>query len=450
MDGETLLIVDDDEGIRSQLALAFSDELNCLLAGTADEALALVNLEKPDVVALDITLSPYEGAVDGLSLLTDILAVDSTTKVIMVTGDSDTSSALSAISRGAFDYYQKPIKLDELRVIVSRALYIQKLERENRRLAEALAHASPSPELLGDSLLMREVFRMIRTVAPSDYSVLITGESGTGKELAAHAIHNASPRAAGPFIPINCSAIPDKLLESELFGHEKGAFTDAGSQKRGKFELAEGGTLFLDEVGEIPTPLQVKLLRFLQDRKIERLGSTRTIEIDTRVISATNRSLDELVKTGEFREDLYYRISVINIHMPPLRKRIDDILILANTFLKVTATEQNRAGMRLSSKAEAALLRHPWPGNVRELENKIRRAVLLSNGKSVKALDLGLDTAASEATDLATARDAAEKSAIVEAMTRNQGIVSKTAKALGVSRTTLYGLLRKHDIQQEQ
>jgi len=450
MDGETLLIVDDDEGIRTQLALAFSGELNCLLAGTADEALELVRLEKPDVVALDITLSPYEGAVDGLSLLTDILAVDSTTKVIMVTGDTDTSSALSAISRGAFDYYQKPIKLDELRVIVSRALYIQKLERENLRLAEALAHASPSPELLGDSSPMREVFRMIRTVAPSDYSVLITGESGTGKELAAHAIHFASPRAAGPFIPINCSAIPDKLLESELFGHEKGAFTDAVSQKRGKFELASEGTLFLDEVGELPIQLQVKLLRFLQDRKIERLGSTQTIEIDTRVISATNRSLEELVKTGEFREDLFYRISVINIHMPPLRQRIDDILFLANTFLKVTAYEQNRADLRLSSNAEAALLRYPWPGNVRELENKIRRAVLLSNGKSIKALDLGLDTAASEAPDLATARDAAEKIAIVDALTRNQGTVSKTAKALGVSRTTLYGLLRKHGIQQEQ
>lgn len=450
MDHETLLIVDDDEGIRSQLALAFSAELNCLQAGTADDALEIIRRDKPDVVALDITLSPYEGAKDGLSLLTDILAIDPTTKVIMVTGDTDTSSALSAISRGAFDYYQKPIKLEELRIVVSRALYIQKLERENHRLSEELARTSPGPELSGDSLPMQEVFRMIRTVAPSDYAVLITGESGTGKELAAHAIHDASPRSSGTFVTINCSAIPDKLLESELFGHEKGAFTDAVSQKRGKFELAAGGTLFLDEVGDLPTQLQVKLLRFLQDRKVERLGSTKTIEIDTRVISATNRPLDELVGSGDFREDLFYRISVINIHMPPLRQRIDDILLLAKTFLRVAAREQNRTALNLSSKAEAALLRYSWPGNVRELENKIRRAVLLSSGKSVEVLDLGLAIAAGEEPDLATARDVAEKQAIVDALTRSRGTVSKAAKALGVSRTTLYGLLRKHGIHQEQ
>ncbi len=450
MESDKLLIIDDDEGIRTQLCLAFSKDLTCYSAGSADEALDVFRREKPQVVALDITLSPYEGAVDGLTLLTEILSIAPETKVIMVTGDTDTSTALQAIGRGAFDYYQKPIELDELRVVVQRALYLQKLERENKRLADELARQSPTSALLGGGAAMQEVFGLIRTVAPSDYAVLLTGESGTGKELAARAIHEASPRVSGPFVPINCGAIPEKLLESELFGHEKGAFTDAVAQKRGKFEVANGGTLFLDEVGELPTPLQVKLLRFLQDQKIERLGSTRQVEINVRVISATNRDLEECVKEGSFREDLFYRISVINIHMPPLRDRGDDILLLAHTFVQTVAREQNREGISLSAQAESALRRFRWPGNVRELENRIRRAVLLSSGQVIRPADLGLDDKTAPAQALSDIRDEAEKQAIVDTLARHQGNVTRAARELGVSRTTLYGLLRKHQVEQDR
>ena len=450
MESDKFLIIDDDEGIRTQLCLAFSKDLTCHSAGSADEALDVFRREKPQVVALDITLSPYEGAVDGLTLLTEILSIAPETKVIMVTGDTDTSTALQAIGRGAFDYYQKPIALDELRVIVQRALYLQKLERENKRLADELARQSPSSTMLGEGPAMQEVFGLIRTVGPSDYAVLLTGESGTGKELAARAIHEASPRVSGPFVPINCGAIPEKLLESELFGHEKGAFTDAVAQKRGKFEAADGGTLFLDEVGELPTPLQVKLLRFLQDQKIERLGSTRQIEVNVRVISATNRDLDECVKEGSFREDLFYRISVINIHMPLLRDRGDDILLLARTFVQTVAREQNREGISLSAQAESALRRFQWPGNVRELENRIRRAVLLSSGQVIRPADLGLDDKTAPAQALSDIRDEAEKRAIVDTLARHQGNVTRAARELGVSRTTLYGLLRKHQIEQDR
>jgi len=448
MESDKLLIVDDDEGIRSQLALAFSDDLTCLQAGDAEQAMELFRTEQPNVVALDITLSPYEGATDGMSVLSDMLAVDPLTKVIMVTGDTDTRTALEAIQRGAFDYYQKPIQFEELQVMVRRALYLQKLERENRRLEQELLRVSPSPELWGESPPMQEVFHLIRTVAPSDYTVLITGESGTGKELAARAIHRESPRATGPFMPINCGAIPEKLLESELFGHERGAFTDAVAQKRGKFELASGGTLFLDEVGELPVALQVKLLRFLQDQKIERLGGTKLIEVDVRIICATNRSLEQEVRGGGFREDLYYRISVININMPPLRDRGDDILLLARAFLTSAARHQKRESLTISPRAEAALKRYPWPGNVRELENKIHRAVLLSRGSSISSADLGLEQATSLGQDLATVRDAAERQAITQSILRHGGNVTRAAKELGVSRTTLYDLMRKHDIKQ--
>ena len=386
----------------------------------------------------------------GSPVLSDILTVDPSTKVIMVTGDTDTSTALEAISRGAFDYYQKPIDLSELRVVVQRALYLQKLERENKRLEDELARKSPSTGFWGESEPMQEVFRLIRTVAPSDYAVLLTGESGTGKELAAKAIHDASPRASGPFVPINCGAIPEKLLESELFGHEKGAFTDAVSQTRGKFEVADRGTLFLDEVGELPIPLQVKLLRFLQDQRVERLGSTKPISLNVRVVSASNRSLDDGVKDGTFREDLFYRISVINIHMPPLRDRGDDILLLSRAFLKVASQEQQRENLIFAPPAEAALRRYAWPGNVRELENKIRRAVLLVTGRNVSPLDLGLQTGDASSGNLAGVRDMAERQAIVQSLSKHQGNVTRAAKELGVSRTTLYGLLRKHGIEQDR
>jgi two-component system NtrC family response regulator len=456
MSADKLLIIDDDEGIRAQLALAFSEDFTCVSAGSAQEALEVFARERPSIVLLDITLSPYEGATDGLDVLSDLLATEPGTKVIMVTGDTHTRTALEAIARGACDYYQKPINLDELRVVVRRAAHLQKLETENRRLARELAQVSPSPELWGDSPPMKEVFRLIHTVAPSDYTVLVTGESGTGKELAARAIHLQSPRRDGPFVVINCGAIPEKLLESELFGHERGAFTDAVAQKRGKFELADQGTLFLDEVGEIPTALQVKLLRFLQDQLVERLGGTSPIAVNVRIISATNRPLGKLVKEGYFREDLFYRISVINITLPPLRERGDDILLLARAFLSSAAALQNRPRLTLSPLALEAIRRYKWPGNVRELENRIRRAALLAGAESVGPADLGFGARAEtedegdDLLDLAAIRDEAERRAIMQSLARHDGNVSRVARRLGVSRTTLYGLMRKHGIETDR
>jgi two-component system NtrC family response regulator len=345
------------------------------------------------------------------------------------------------------DFYQKPINLEELRTIIRRALYIQKLERENRSIHDLLGQKYALGTILGDSPPMREVFRLIETVANTDYTVLITGSSGTGKELAARAIHDKSNRRSRPFVAINCGAIPEELLETELFGHEKGAFTGAQFKKDGKFEVANRGTVFLDEIGDLSGKLQVKLLRFLQDHIIERVGSTKLIELDVRVLAATNSNLETAVADRRFREDLFYRLSVINIHLPDLKDREDDRQLLAEYFLRLFGEENNKRRLSFSARANSAMLAHSWPGNVRELENRIKRAVILSHGPKIEPDDLGLKkadlAAGGETLDLNAARERVERETIAKAMALAGGNVSKAAKLLGTSRTTLYYLLDK-------
>jgi two-component system NtrC family response regulator len=366
----------------------------------------------------------------------------------MVTGHGEKENALAAVDAGAFDFYVKPIDLDELKIIIKRAVYLQQLEIENARLAESLQDGRAFPEIIGDSVKMREVFRLIDTVAVTSYTVLISGESGTGKELVAKAIHQRSDRAERPFVTINCGAIPETLLESELFGHEKGAFTDAVSTKVGKFELAHQGTLFLDEIGELSLPLQVKLLRFLQDRIIERVGGKEQIQVDVRVIAATNRALSREVESRTFREDLYYRLSVITIELPPLRDREDDVLLIATHLLRGYAEENRRGEMSFHPSAVAVLRAYEWPGNIRELENRLKRAVILSSGSKLTAANLGLESLGGEPLrSLQEVREETEVNHIKAALLRSNWNISKAARELGTSRTTLYDLLDKYKIQ---
>ncbi|MFH2055463.1 MAG: sigma-54 dependent transcriptional regulator, partial [bacterium] len=366
---QRILIVDDEEGIRSQLSLALEDEYLIATAEDSESALESLRKDQPDLVLLDISLSPHGSDKEGLELLPRLLDADRRLKVIMVTGHGERDNALQAVAAGAYDFYVKPIDLTELRVIVRRALRLRQLELENARLSASLRDSQSFGEIIGDSKLMREVYKVIQTVAPTNYTVLISGESGTGKELVAKAIHRRSARAEQPFVTINCGAIPEALLESELFGHEKGAFTDAVARKIGKFELAHQGTLFLDEIGELSLALQVKLLRFLQDQIIERVGGKEQIQVDVRVIAATNRSLTEEVERKGFREDLFYRLSVIAIDLPPLRERDDDVVLIADHLLQTYAAENKKGQMSFQGDAVAALRSHEWPGNIRELEN---------------------------------------------------------------------------------
>lgn len=445
---KTILIVDDEEGIRNQLALAFEDDYRIVTAETATEAIAAVTDYKPQVVLLDISLSAHGGDKEGLDLLPEILEIDSNAKVIMVTGHGERENALIAVDTGAFDFYVKPIELDELKIIIKRAFYLQQLEQENQRLAESLRDGRAFPEIIGDSASMAQVFKLIDTVAPSSYTVLISGESGTGKELVAKAIHRRSDRSDKPFVTINCGAIPETLLESELFGHEKGAFTDAVTTKVGKFELAHDGTLFLDEVGELPLSLQVKLLRFLQDRIIERVGGKEQIQVDARVIAATNRSLSEEVEQKAFREDLFYRLSVITIELPPLREREDDVVLIASELLQQYAAENRRGSLSFHSSAVSALRSYDWPGNIRELENRLKRAVILSTDNKLTAADLGLEASIGrEQRSLQDVREEAEVAHIKAALQRNNWNISRASRDLGTSRTTLYDLLEKYKIE---
>ncbi len=444
---KTILIVDDEEGIRNQLSLALEDDYDVLTAATVDEALTVAEENRPNVILLDISLSPHGGDTQGLDILPQLLELNPFSKIIMVTGHGEKENALAAIGAGAFDFYVKPIELDELTVMVSRAIYLQQLEAENRRLAESLREQSGFGEIIGDSPKMLEVFKLIETVAPTSYTVLISGESGTGKELVAKAIHRRSERAAKPFVTINCGAIPETLLESELFGHEKGAFTDAVSTKVGKFELAHDGTLFLDEIGELPLALQVKLLRFLQDQIIERVGGKDQIQVDVRVIAATNRSLSEEVEQKAFREDLFYRLSVITIELPPLRSRDDDVVLIAAHLLRLYAEENRRPSLSFHPGAVNALRSYEWPGNIRELENRLKRAVILSGGNKLSAADLGLQTnTQKEHRSLQEVREEAEIEHIRSALLRNNWNISRASRELGTSRTTLYDLMQKYKI----
>jgi two-component system NtrC family response regulator len=443
-----LLVVDDDEDLRTQMRWALADEFEVALAGDRAAALESARGERPLIVTLDLGLPPHPGGVEeGLATLDELQALDPTVKVIVITGREDRAHALRSVERGAYDYFVKPIDVDELKVVLRRALRLQALETENRELRH---HASPGglEGMIGTSAAMQDVFAAIRKVATVDAPVLLTGESGTGKELAARAIHRLGARSAAPFVPINCAAIPETLLESELFGHEKGAFTGAHAQRPGRIESAHHGTLFLDEIGELPTSLQVKILRFLQDRRVERLGGRGSLTVDARVITATNADLSKLLAEGRFREDLYYRIGVVTIPLPPLRDREDDVVLIADALLRGFAAEAGRKIHSFSKDALAAMRAHAWPGNVRELENRVRRAAVMAEGSRLTAADLELAAAgASPRQGLRELRAGLERETIRAALKRNRGNISQTAAELGISRPTLYGLLTKFGIE---
>ena len=442
-----LLVVDDDEDLRTQMRWALADEFQISLAGSRDEALARAREDRPAVVTLDLGLPPHPGGVEeGFAALDELRAEDPTAKVVVITGREDRAHALRAVDQGAYDFFVKPIDVEELKVVLRRALKLHALERENRELRQQTASAFEG--MLGTSPRMQEVFASIRKVATVDAPVLVLGESGTGKELAAHAIHRLGARSAGPFIPINCGAIPEALLESELFGHEKGSFTGAHAQRRGRIETANGGTLFLDEIGELPTPLQVKLLRFLQDHKVERVGGRSVIPVDVRVITATNADLAKLLAEGRFREDLYYRIGVVTLTLPPLRDRDDDVVLIAETLARRYAAEAGRKLTGFAKDALSALRGHAWPGNVRELENRVRRAAVMAEGSRITAADLELAPGTTAARQgLRELRAGLERETIKAALKRNRGNISQTASELGISRPTLYGLLTKFSIE---
>ena len=446
-----LLIVEDDAGLQRQLRWAYED-YEVLVAGSRAEAIDLLRAEEPDVVTLDLGLPPDpDGTSEGFATLSEILSLKPDTKVIVATGHGARESALRAIAGGAYDFYQKPVDIDELGLIVSRAFHVHALEQENARLAET---ASNDNRVLGRMITaspeMLKVARTIERVANADVSVMLLGASGTGKELLARGVHDSSNRRKGAFIAINCAAIPETLLESELFGHEKGAFTGAVKTTEGKIEQADGGTLFLDEVGDIPLPLQVKLLRFLQERVIERVGGRRPIAVDTRVVCATHQNLESMIASGSFREDLYYRLAEIVIRIPTLAERPGDAVLLAKHFLSRFAPEMNASVKGLAADALAALDAWAWPGNVRELENRMKRAVIMAEGKLVTAADLDLDSMGEEVGDvinLKTVREMADRTAIRRAIARTQGNISGAAKMLGISRPTLYDLLKQYEMQ---
>lgn len=447
-----LLIVEDDLGLQRQLRWAYEDH-DVLCAASRAEAIDLLRAEEPAVVTLDLGLPPDpDGVSEGFAVLAEILTLKPDTKVIVASGHGAQESALRAIAEGAWDFYRKPVDIDTLGLIVKRAFHVHALERENARLA-ARAGDGGTP-VLGQMITaapeMLKVARMIERVAPADVSVMLLGASGTGKELLARGLHDASPRRNGAFIAINCAAIPETLLESELFGHEKGAFTGAVKTTPGKIEQAEGGTLFLDEVGDIPLPLQVKLLRFIQERVIERIGGRQAIPVDTRIVCATHRNLEEMIAQALFREDLYYRLAEIVVRIPTLRERPGDAVLLARHFLQRHAAGLNSGVKGFAADALTALDGWDWPGNVRELENRVKRAIIMADGKYVTAADLDLKAREEEgefALNLKAVREQADRAAIRRAIARTQGNISGAAKMLGISRPTLYDLLKSYDIQ---
>ena len=443
-----LLIVDDDEAIRTQLKYALRDEFRLAFAENRPEALAMLQQERPELVTLDLGLPPHaEGADEGLKTLEEIMQAAPATKVIVLTGNNDRENAIRAVQLGAFDYHSKPIAVDALKVVLGRAAFLRTLEAESETFQRVEEAKTRFEDILGTTPAMRELFAVVSRVARTDATVLIQGESGTGKELLARAIHTRSARRSRPFVAINCGAIPETLLESELFGHERGAFTGAHVQRKGKLELADGGSLFLDEIGEMSLTLQVKLLRFLQERQIERVGGRETVNVDARIIAATNRELKSELQAGRFREDLFYRLSVVNMKLPPLRERGEDIVLIANAVLRRNC-EQHRRKLRFSVETLEAMSRYTWPGNIRELENAVERAVIMARGRQIEPSELGIDVAtdAPELTPLRESRDRAEREALVDALVKTRGNISQAAKLLGVSRPTFHGRLNKHTI----
>ena len=446
-DKPRLLVVEDDVGLQKQLRWSF-DEYEVLIAGSREEALAQIRRFEPPVVLQDLGLPPdAEGVAEGFATLKEILSLAPHTRVIVITGNADRDNAVRAVSLGAYDFYQKPLDPDMLRLIVGRAFHLHALEAQNRMLLQAQVR-SPFEGFIATDDAMLRVCRMIEKVSPTDVSVLILGESGTGKELIARAVHAQSGRKDSRFVAINCAAIPETLLESELFGHEKGAFTGAAKQTLGKIEVASGGTLFLDEIGDMPLALQAKLLRFLQDRVIERVGGRQEIPVNVRVVCATNKDLQQHISEQKFREDLYFRISEVTIKVPPLRERRGGPTVLAHALLRKYNGAQGRPKRGFTEEALAALEAHPWPGNVRELENKVKSAIIMSEGNLLTSEDLGLRAAlAGEPLfNLKEVRTRAERQAIHQALSISDGNVSRAAELLGVSRPTLYDLMEKYGI----
>ncbi|MEW4467242.1 PEP-CTERM-box response regulator transcription factor [Parasphingorhabdus sp. JC815] len=449
---EKLLIVEDDPGLQKQLKWAF-EGFEVIVAADRESAINMLRAEEPAVVTLDLGLPPDpDGTAEGFATMDAILRLKPDTKIIVASGHGEKESALRAIAAGAWDFYQKPVDIDELSLIVRRAFHVRQLEMENASLA---AKNDRSHKVLGTIITgapeMLKVAQMIERVANTNASVMLLGASGTGKELLARGLHNASDRRDKAFVAINCAAIPENLLESELFGHEKGAFTGAVKTTEGKIEQADGGTLFLDEVGDIPLALQVKLLRFIQERVIERVGSRKAIAVDTRIVCATHQNLENMIENNSFREDLYYRLAEIVVKIPALSERSGDASLLARHFQKKFSAEINPDVKGIAPDALAALDAWNWPGNVRELENRIKRAVIMADGKMIGVEDLdlaGVDNDATEFLNLKAAREAADRSAINRAISQTNGNISNAAKLLGISRPTLYDLLKQYKLQQ--
>jgi two-component system NtrC family response regulator len=446
-----LLIIEDDEGLQAQLKWAYED-FEVTIVGDRASAIAALRANEPPVVTLDLGLPPDpDGTAEGFAVLEEIMALKPDTKVIVASGHGARESALTAIERGAYDFYRKPVDIEQLGLIVRRALNLHRIEEENRKLH---SRAGEGNTVLGGMITaapeMVRVARTIERVANTNVSVMLLGASGTGKELLAKGLHDASDRKDGAFVAINCAAIPENLLESELFGHEKGAFTGAIKTTEGKIEQASGGTLFLDEVGDIPLPLQVKLLRFLQERTIERIGGRAQIAVDTRIVCATHQDLEAMISDGRFREDLFYRLAEIVVKIPNLSERPGDAPLLAKAFLKRFAAEMNPQVRGFAADALAAIDAWPWPGNVRELENRVKRAVIMADGKLIGAEDLDLGDAQGEGEqvlNLKSAREQVDRKVIRHALARSEGNISSTARMLGISRPTLYDLLKQYDLQ---
>jgi two-component system NtrC family response regulator len=448
-DQKTLLIVEDDKGLQRQLKWHF-EGYKVLIAEDRVSAIAEVRREEPEVILQDLGLPPDdEGVEEGFRCVEEILALTPHAKIIVVTGHHELENAMRAIALGAYDFYEKPVNTDTLDLIVKRAFQIHALEDKVRRFQQQ--QKSPLDGVIASDVSMLQVCRMIERVAPTSVTCLLLGESGTGKEVLARAIHSLSPRAERPFVAINCAAVPETLIESELFGYEKGAFTGANKRTLGLIETANTGTLFLDEIGDMPLNLQAKLLRFLQERTIERLGGREEIPVDLRIVCATNQNLAEMTKEGTFREDLYYRISEMVVEIPPLRERGGDKVLLARHLLSKYAKEHNPKVSGLSPEAANAVEQYSWPGNIREMENKLKRAVILCDGKQVQPEDLGLSAAGEDQDmplNLREVRQHAEVRAISRAMSLSDGNITGAAKLLGITRPTLYDLMKKYKLTQ--
>ena len=450
-----ILIVDDDEAIRTQMKWALSEQYEVHFAEDRKAAVEAFEVNSPAVTLLDLGLPPRPNECDeGLEVLSDILAIDNMAKVIIISGQGERQNAIEAVGAGAYDFLCKPVEMEELRILLQRCIQVVELEKEYRKLQQSQC-SDVFEDMLGTSPQMQAVFALIRKVATTNAPVLFLGESGTGKEMAAAAIHRRSTRKEGPFIAINCNAIPESLLESELFGHEKGAFTGAHVQRKGLLETASGGTLLLDEIGELPPAIQVKLLRFLQEQRLQRVGGRQEIQVDTRLVAATNADLKELINNGKFREDLYFRLAVVTIRLLPLRERGEDVVFLAREFLQRYANQNGRSKVVFTPEALRAMSRYSWPGNVRELQNRVKRGVIMASGSRITANDLELERAqmsamSSSATTLRQAREHVEREMVKQALKRNSGKITSAAADLGISRPTLYELMEKLGIAKER